>query len=50
MIKKEKMKAKGRKSKKHGRKARVSTKKGLVKRGTVPESALPKKERVQPRK
>lgn len=50
MIKKQKMKRKGRMSKKHGRKARVATKRGLVKRGTVLESALPKKERVKPRK
>lgn len=47
MIQKEKMRRKGRMSHKHGRKARVATKKGLVKRGSVPETALPKKERVK---
>ena len=43
-------KRKGRMSKKHGRNARVATKKGLVKRSKVSEDALPKAERVKPRK
>lgn len=50
MISKPMNKRKGRMSKKHGRKARVATKKGLVKRGKVPENKLPKAERVKPRK
>ncbi len=50
MISKPMNKAKGRNSKKHGRKARVATKKGLVKRGKVTEASLPKAERVKPRK
>lgn len=50
MIKSKMNKRKGRMSKKHGRKARVATKKGLVKRGKVPESMLPKSERVNRKK
>jgi len=50
MIKKPMNKRKGRMSKKHGRNARVGTKKGLVKRGKISESKLPKAERVKPRK
>ena len=50
MIKKMKMKRKGRMSKKHGRNARVATKKGLVKRSEVSIDSLPKSERVNRRK
>ncbi len=39
-------KAKGRNSKKHGRNARVATKKGLVKRTAKTLQDLPKSERV----
>jgi len=46
MIKKPMNKRKGRMSKKHGRNARVATKKGLVKRSAKTMSKLPKSERV----
>lgn len=46
MISKPMNKRKGRDSKKHGRKARVATKKGLVKRTRKTISKLPKSERV----
>jgi hypothetical protein len=50
MLKKIVQKSKGRKSKKHGRNARVATKKGLVKRSKVDINSLPKSERVNRRK
>ncbi len=46
MISKPMNKRKGRNSKKHGRNARVATKKGLVKRSRKTLSKLPKSERV----
>lgn len=46
MIPKPMNKAKGRFSKKHGRNARVATKKGLVKRSAKTLSQLPKSEQV----
>lgn len=46
MISKPMNKAKGRNSKKHGRNARVATKKGLVKRSAQTLNQLPKSERV----
>lgn len=46
MIKKRMMKGKGRMSKKHGRNARVATKKGLIKRTAKTLNELPKSERV----
>lgn len=46
MIKKPMNKRKGRNSKKHGRNARVATKKGLIKRTRKTLKELPKSERV----
>ena len=46
MISKPMNKRKGRNSKKHGRNARVATKKGLVKRSRKTLSKLPKSERA----
>lgn len=46
MISKPMNKAKGRNSKKHGRNARVATKKGLVKRSAKTLKQLPKSEQV----
>lgn len=46
MISKPMNKRKGRDSKKHGKNARVATKKGLVKRSEKTLSKLPKSERV----
>ena len=50
MITKYKMKKKGRNSKKHGRNARVATKKGLVKRTRQTLSLLPESEQVYRKK
>jgi hypothetical protein len=46
MISKPMNKKKGRNSKKHGRNARVATKKGLIKRSRKTVNELPKAERV----